>query len=60
MSTTPSDGATAGPTAPGPGRDRLRELLDAVLATDEPRLTAMAGKAYSSPWHFAGVQPRDR
>nr|WP_231747699.1 helix-turn-helix domain-containing protein [Auraticoccus cholistanensis] len=31
----------------------MRELLDAVLNTDGGRLGAMAGDAYSSPWHFA-------
>lgn len=34
------------------GRDRLRELLDAVLAEDNRTLTEMAGDAYASPWHF--------
>ncbi|PVG80961.1 AraC family transcriptional regulator [Nocardioides gansuensis] len=35
------------------GRDRLRELLDAVLAEDNNRLAEMAGDAYSSPFHFS-------
>ena len=35
------------------GRDRLRELLDAVLADEHRSLTDMAGGAYSSPYHFA-------
>lgn len=35
------------------GRDRLRELLDAVLAEDNQRLDDMAGHAFSSPWHFS-------
>lgn len=35
------------------GRDRLRELLDAVLDEDNTRLDAMAGDAYASPWHFS-------
>ncbi|MGY1812540.1 helix-turn-helix domain-containing protein [Blastococcus sp. SYSU D00820] len=39
--------------APPPGRDRLRELLDAVLDEDNPTLADMAGDAYSSPWHFS-------
>lgn len=34
-------------------RDRLRELLDAVLAEDNTNLDAMAGGAYSSPYHFS-------
>lgn len=35
------------------GRDRLRELLDAVLADQHQSLTEMAAGAYSSPYHFA-------
>jgi AraC-like DNA-binding protein len=38
--------------APVPGRDRLRELLDAVLDEDNRTLGDMAGDAYASPWHF--------
>ena len=38
------------------GRDRLRELLDAVLDDDHRSLTDMAGGAYSSPYHFARRQ----
>jgi len=34
------------------GRDRLRELLDAVLDDDNRSLDDMAGDAYSSPYHF--------
>jgi len=34
------------------GRDRLRELLDAVLDEDNHTLDDMAGDAYSSPYHF--------
>ncbi|MCW2797869.1 helix-turn-helix domain-containing protein [Nocardioides sp.] len=34
------------------GRDRLRELLDAVLDEDNRTLDDMAGDAYSSPYHF--------
>lgn len=34
-------------------RDRLRELLDAVLDAEHDSLTAMAGGAYSSPYHFS-------
>ncbi|WP_369133818.1 helix-turn-helix domain-containing protein [Modestobacter sp. I12A-02662] len=35
------------------GRDRLRELLDAVLDEDNHTLTDMAGDAFASPWHFS-------
>lgn len=35
------------------GRDRLRELLDAVLDDDNHTLEDMAGDAYSSPYHFS-------
>lgn len=34
------------------GRDRLRELLDAVLEESHGNLAAMADGAYSSPHHF--------
>jgi AraC-like DNA-binding protein len=34
------------------GRDRLRELLDAVLDTERRSLADMAQTAYSSPFHF--------
>jgi AraC family transcriptional regulator len=34
------------------GRDRLRELLDAVLEEDNATLTQMAGDAFVSPYHF--------
>jgi AraC-like DNA-binding protein len=34
-------------------RDRLRDLLDAVLDEDNQTLAEMAGDAYSSPFHFA-------
>jgi AraC-like DNA-binding protein len=44
------------------GRDRLRELLDAVLADDtggEPRsLDDMAGDAFVSPFHFSRMLTR--
>ncbi|WP_202925857.1 helix-turn-helix domain-containing protein [Goekera deserti] len=36
-----------------PGRDRLRELLDAVLDEDNRSLADMAGDAYASPFHFS-------
>src|SRR3712207_5122513 len=35
------------------GRDRLRELLDAVLDEDNRTLPDMAGDAFASPWYFA-------
>ena len=35
------------------GRDRLRELLDAVLDEDHRTLGEMAGGAHSSPFHFS-------
>ncbi len=35
------------------GRDRLRELLDAVLDEDNTTLDQMAGGAHSSPFHFS-------
>ncbi len=41
------------------GRDRLRELLDAVLDEDHQNLTEMAGGAYSSPYHFTRRLTRD-
>lgn len=34
------------------GRDRLRELLDAVLAEDNRSLGEMASGAFASPYHF--------
>ncbi|WP_139981441.1 helix-turn-helix domain-containing protein [Nocardioides litoris] len=46
-------------TEQGSGRDRLRELLDAVLADPSgpehggPDLDAMAGRAFASPFHFS-------
>lgn len=50
---------------PGTGRDRLRELLDAVLqGTDDPaegsprRLEEMADAAFSSPYHFSRLLSR--
>ncbi len=42
-----------------PGRDRLRELLDAVLDEEHRNLTEMAGGAYSSPYHFTRRLTRD-
>ncbi|WP_347059233.1 helix-turn-helix transcriptional regulator [Blastococcus sp. HT6-30] len=41
------------------GRDRLRELLDAVLDEDNHTLAEMAGEAYASPFHFSRVLSRD-
>ncbi|MDH3006905.1 MULTISPECIES: helix-turn-helix domain-containing protein [Gordonia] len=46
MTSTPSD-RTSG------DRDRLRELLDAVLADKHSSLDEMAGGAFSSPFHFS-------
>ena len=41
------------------GRDRLRELLDAVLDEDHATLTDMAGGAHASPYHFNRRLRRD-
>ncbi|XKK38120.1 helix-turn-helix domain-containing protein [Nocardiopsis sp. ARC36] len=41
------------------GRDRLRELLDAVLDEENPRLTDMAEHAFASPFHFTRRMTRD-
>ena len=41
------------------GRDRLRELLDAVLDEEHGTLDEMAGGAYSSPFHFSRRLTRD-
>jgi len=41
------------------GRDRLRELLDAVLDEEHRSLAAMADGAYSSPFHFSRRLARD-
>ncbi len=41
------------------GRDRLRELLDAVLDEDNRTLEQMADDAYASPYHFSRVLSRD-
>ena len=40
-------------------RDRLRELLDAVLDEDNRTLDDMAGDAYASPYHFSRLLSRD-
>ena len=45
-------GATLG-VMPEQGRDRLRELLDAVLDEDNHTLDEMADDAYASPYHFS-------
>ena len=39
-------------------RDRLRELLDAVLDEDNTTLGRMAAGVYSSPFHFARLNCR--
>jgi AraC-like DNA-binding protein len=44
---------------PPSGRDRLRELLDAVLDEDSTRLSDMADRAHSSPFHFSRRLSRD-
>ncbi|GAC48119.1 helix-turn-helix domain-containing protein [Gordonia aichiensis] len=44
---------------PAHGRDRLRELLDAVLDEDNATLGSMAASAYSSPFHFSRRVARD-
>ena len=41
------------------GRDRLRELLDAVLDEENRSLADMAHGAYSSPFHFSRRLVRD-
>lgn len=41
------------------GRDRLRELLDAVLDEDHTSLAEMADGAYSSPYHLTRRLARD-
>lgn len=41
------------------GRDRLRELLDAVLDEEHRSLDDMAGSAYTSPFHFTRQLSRD-
>lgn len=47
------------PIAPPSGRDRLRELLDAVLADEHRSLDEMADGAFSSPFHFSRRLKRD-
>lgn len=42
-----------------PGRDRLRELLDAVLDEGNRTLEQMAGDAFASPYHFSRTLSRD-
>ena len=39
-------------------RDRLRELLDAVLDEDNGSLADMAGDAFASPFHFGRLVTR--
>ena len=41
------------------GRDRLRELLDAVLDDGHRSLDEMAGGAFASPYHFTRQLSRD-
>jgi len=40
------------------GRDRLRELLDAVLDEENHTLAEMAGDAHASPFHFSRALSR--
>jgi AraC family transcriptional regulator len=40
-------------------RDRLRELLDAVLEEENRTLEEMAGDAFSSPYHFSRLLSHD-
>lgn len=54
--TPPAQTATNPPPS---GRDRLRELLDAVLDPDNPTLPRMAAGAHASAFHFAR-QVRDQ
>ena len=42
-----------------PRRDRLRELLDAVLDEDNRTLEQMADDAHASPYHFSRTLSRD-
>ncbi len=55
-------GHTGAMTEQPAGRDRLRELLDAVLDEDNRNLDEMADGAFSSPFHFSrqAVQGRPR
>ena len=48
-----------GPMTDTSGRDRLRELLDAVLDDEHHSLADMAGGAFSSPYHFTRRLRRD-
>ncbi|CAM3283476.1 helix-turn-helix domain-containing protein [Stackebrandtia soli] len=41
------------------GRDRLRELLDAILDEDNETLEDMAADAFASPFHFTRQVSRD-
>src|ERR671917_999426 len=50
---TPARLADVADDDPLPGRDRLRELLDAVLDEDNRTLPDRAGDAFASPWYFA-------
>ncbi|WP_412768050.1 helix-turn-helix domain-containing protein [Gordonia amicalis] len=56
MTPCPTDPTADDPTADdrtGGDRDRLRELLDAVLADEHSTLDEMATGAFSSPFHFS-------
>lgn len=44
---------SAQPTPPGPRRDRLRELLDAVVGGDNTDVARMARSSHASEFHFS-------
>ena len=57
--TGPRRSSTGAMTEDYAGRDRLRELLDAVLDEENRTLGDMAGGAYASPYHFSRQLSRD-
>ncbi len=44
---------SAEPTSPAPGRDRLRELLDAVVEAENTSVEGMARRTFVSEFHFS-------
>ena len=44
---------SAQPSSPAPGRDRLRELLDAVVEADSTTVEGMARRSHVSEFHFS-------
>jgi AraC family transcriptional regulator len=44
---------TVQPTSPGPRRDRLRELLDAVVGGENTDVAGMARTSHASEFHFS-------